>query len=280
MRWGTSGMLLAVVTAACLASAAQGKTTAGALDDWAVVEASGLVASRVNRGVFWTHNDSGDYARVFAVRAADGTVAGEFHVTNAAASDWEDLALNGRGELCAGDFGGHRNFVTVYCFPEPRVDASPLKPKVYGSVSATHFHLNYPDRIAHDAETLIIEPSTNTFAIVSKGGETGSILYTARDPAAWVTTTLEAVATLPLYGGWAGAVAGDVSWSGEKVVIKSYGSTFFLFDGRSFFRSGGDPYNVYTDWDGAEAVAFAPGSESTVYTLSEGSAASLIRYDL
>ncbi|RYG42513.1 hypothetical protein EON79_18735, partial [bacterium] len=35
-------------------------------------EGSGIVASRRYPGVFWTHNDSGDAARFFAIKA-DGT---------------------------------------------------------------------------------------------------------------------------------------------------------------------------------------------------------------
>ncbi len=38
-------------------------------------ESSGLSASRAHRGVLYTHNDSGDSARVFAVRE-DGTLVG------------------------------------------------------------------------------------------------------------------------------------------------------------------------------------------------------------
>jgi hypothetical protein len=36
------------------------------------------VASKRNPGILWTHNDSGDRARVFAVRASDGNVAGAY----------------------------------------------------------------------------------------------------------------------------------------------------------------------------------------------------------
>ena len=55
----------------------------GPVDDSAATELSGLVASRTQAGVLWTHNDSGDSARVIAIRL-DGSSLGSFPVTGAA----------------------------------------------------------------------------------------------------------------------------------------------------------------------------------------------------
>ena len=58
-------------------------------------EASGLVASQQNTDVFWTHNDSGDSNRVFALNAQGGFL-GSFVLQGAAAIDYEDIAI-GKG---------------------------------------------------------------------------------------------------------------------------------------------------------------------------------------
>ncbi|MCA9528445.1 MAG: hypothetical protein KC549_19305, partial [Myxococcales bacterium] len=84
-------------------------------------EASGLVASRQHPGVFWTHNDSGDEARVFAVRS-DGRILGEVAIQGATHVDWEDVAVDDAGHLYLADFGNNRSVradLRVYRLPEP-----------------------------------------------------------------------------------------------------------------------------------------------------------------
>ena len=85
-------------------SAVEAKKLIGRVNDRRIKEASGLVASRKNKGVLWTHNDSGDRARVFAISTEDGHVLHELSVRGAGARDWEDLALSPSGKLCAGEF--------------------------------------------------------------------------------------------------------------------------------------------------------------------------------
>lgn len=94
-------------------------------------EMSGLVASERYAGVYWVHNDSGDSARIFALRA-DGTVvvpAGhdretEFAgvvVEGAVNRDWESIAIEG-DLLYIGDVGNNGNArqdLTVYVVKEP-----------------------------------------------------------------------------------------------------------------------------------------------------------------
>jgi len=87
----------------------------------AVREASGLVASRRHPGVYWTHNDSGDRARVFAI-GLDGRVRGEFQVEGARNVDWEDIATDDAGNLYLADCGNNLNVrkdLVVYRVAEP-----------------------------------------------------------------------------------------------------------------------------------------------------------------
>lgn len=91
-----------------------------------VSEASGMVASRRHAGVFWTHNDSGDEGRFFAVRA-DGTLLATIAVKGARNVDWEDIAIDDEGHLFLGDHGNNessRQDLAVYRVPEP----DPTKP--------------------------------------------------------------------------------------------------------------------------------------------------------
>ena len=67
------------------------------------------------RACFWTHNDSGDAPRVFAL-GRDGRLRGEVAVTGAEHVDWEDIAIRGR-TLYVGDIGDNlaqRPEIVVY----------------------------------------------------------------------------------------------------------------------------------------------------------------------
>lgn len=84
-------------------------------------ESSGLVKSRRHPDVFWTHNDSGDTPRLFAITAS-GELIAEFAVEDARHRDWEDIAADEAGNLYVGDIGNNLNTrrdLVVYRIPEP-----------------------------------------------------------------------------------------------------------------------------------------------------------------
>ena len=85
-----------------------------------IQESSGLVASRTHPGVFWTHNDSGNPPRLFAVRA-DGSLIREY-VVGAPNVDWEDIAADDKGRLYIGEIGNNGGLLplrAVYRVEEP-----------------------------------------------------------------------------------------------------------------------------------------------------------------
>jgi hypothetical protein len=176
-------------------------------------ELSGLVASPAQRGVLWAHNDSGDRARLFALRT-DGSLIASLDVPGAEAVDWEDIAVGPGDELLVGDVGDNRAArasVDVYRVPEPRLADGPSATAV-----ATRLRMTYPDG-AHDAETLLADPRTGEIVIVTKNLDGNSGVYAASvgQPA------LRAAGTLRL--GLAGlATAGDVSADGKVIAIRTY----------------------------------------------------------
>lgn len=101
------------------------------IDAAEISESSGLVASRRHPGVFWTHNDSGDSARIFAITGRGEKLA-EYTVESAENVDWEDIAIDDAGRLYIGDFGNNGNArrdLAIYVVPEP-------EPSGTGSVRA------------------------------------------------------------------------------------------------------------------------------------------------
>jgi hypothetical protein len=182
-------------------------------------EISGLVVSPTQPGVLWAHNDSGDRARVFALRG-DGSLIASLDVPGAEATDWEDIAVGPGGDLLLADIGDNRSVrkdIDIYRVPEPR-----LADGRSATATATRLRLTYPDG-AHDAETLLADPRTGEIVIVTKELDGRSGVYVSRAPArdAPGEAVLRRAGQLRL--GLAGlATAGDVSGDGRTVAIRTY----------------------------------------------------------
>jgi hypothetical protein len=179
------------------------------------------VLSHARRGVLWTHNDSGDSARLLAVTTSGRTV-GEVTLSGAQNIDWEDIEVGPGGALLVGDIGDNlaqRRSVVVYRVPEPRA-STPA-----GAVAVTaRYELRYPDG-ARDAEALLFDPVSRAIVIVTKsfGGE--ARVYFARRPSARQVTTLRRGATIRLGAGGA-VTAGDVSADGRTIALRTYDEAF------------------------------------------------------
>jgi hypothetical protein len=178
---------LAAALAACAAGlvlvAPWGTAAAGdraqvafTIRDPRVTESSGLAASRLHPGVVYTHNDSGDAARVFAL-GPDGRVLATLRLAGVRARDWEAIAAGrderGRPALFVGDIGDNRGTwpsVAVYRISEPAVlrDAT---------VPARRYRLRYPDG-PRNAEALLVDPRSNRLFVASKD-PVGGGLYQA-----------------------------------------------------------------------------------------------------
>lgn len=197
----------------------------GQVDTPAATELSGLVLSRSQKGVLWTHNDSGDRARLLAV-APDGRALADVALTGAQNADWEDIALGGTPEggdaLYVGDIGDNeaeRSSVAVYRIDEPR-------PAQGGPQSAMSRKLTfrYPDG-PHDAEALLADPSSGDLVIVTKSFDGKAGVYVADSPRDGSTTVLRRAGNLAL-GAAEAVTAGDLSADGRTIVIRTYGSLF------------------------------------------------------
>lgn len=130
------------VFAAIWATAAAGQTTQtveqskfviGRLEHPPIAESSGIIASRRYPGVYWTHNDSGNPAVIFAVDR-EGKLLAEVPIMGRN-PDWEDIAVDDAGHLYIADIGnngGRRRQVQVLQIDEPdpaNPPDQPVKPK-------------------------------------------------------------------------------------------------------------------------------------------------------
>ncbi|MEE1823442.1 hypothetical protein PUR61_14765 [Streptomyces sp. BE20] len=166
-----STALLAVCTGACAvlavgappARAADGPGEAFTLTDPRITESSGLAASQVHPGVYWTHNDSDDGPYVYAVDSGGRTVA-TVTLRGVEPRDVEAVSLGPDGRLYLGDIGdnlgGKWPEVWIYAFAEP----AELRDQ---TVEVTRYKVRYEDG-PRDAEALMVHPVTGRAYIASK----------------------------------------------------------------------------------------------------------------
>ncbi|HEX8098194.1 MAG TPA: hypothetical protein VF507_09165 [Pyrinomonadaceae bacterium] len=205
----------------------------GRLEDGEITESSGVVASRVDPIIYWTHNDSGGGPFLFAFDGA-GKRRGVWRVAGASNVDWEDIAAgpgpqNGRSYLYVGDTGDNgreREQVVVYRLPEPTVtaaDAQTRKRSARQTEAAEAIRLRYPDG-RHDAETLLVHPKTGDLYVITKNPLRNPGVYKAVAPLRTSgVTTLVKVASLSVPNLMGGALTGgDISPDGRRVAICDY----------------------------------------------------------
>jgi hypothetical protein len=146
------------------------------VNDPAIREASGLVASQQWPGVYWTLNDSGNGAAVFAFDQ-DGGPLGTYRVPGAGNVDWEALQLGPDGEgghaLYVGDIGDNdhqRRRLSIYRFPEPE--------PVAGGVTepATVFTFSYPG-LYHNTEAMLVHPVTGEVVLITRETSGLSLIF-------------------------------------------------------------------------------------------------------
>jgi hypothetical protein len=204
----------------------------GKIESNEITESSGFIASRCNKEVFWTHNDSGDGAFIYAVNIK-GEKLGTWKVSGAKNNDWEDLATfkNETGEcfLYVGDIGNNERLKSefiVYRVKEPKVsdadkNSSRKNPKPTEAAEAIKF--DYPD-FRHDAETLLVHPQTGDIYVLSKSLSSAAGVYKlAKNYDLSKTNRLEKVAdfTVPAFPNGL-LTGGEISPDGKRVVVCDY----------------------------------------------------------
>lgn len=207
----------------------------GRVQDSALLEASGLQASRAHPGVLYAHNDSGDVARFFALDSS-GKTLGEYVLQGLSANDWEDIAIgpgrSGGDELYFADIGDNsvtdsnvapRAEIQVVRVREPEVSLT--QARVQQSLNGwERIRMSYPDR-PHDAEALLVDPNGSDLWILTKETNGRSEIFSA--PAASPAETrvvLKSVGEVWLRGCGSGSqvTAADISSDGTLVLVRTY----------------------------------------------------------
>jgi hypothetical protein len=205
----------------------------GVLENRAIDESSGIVASRTTPGMYWTHNDSGDGPFIYAFDDR-GHSRGVWRVTGAQADDWEDIAAGpgptaGLNYLYIGDIGDNsdsRSQIIVYRVPEPTITSAEDGTRKIGvqlTETAEVIRLRYPDG-RHNSETLLVHPSTGKIYLITKIEFGNAGVYEgdlAQASAGVITLARVGELSVPtVFGGM--LTGGDISPDGQRVSLCDY----------------------------------------------------------
>lgn len=236
------------------------------INDPRLPEVSGLVSSQSHPTTLWTHNDSGDSARIFALNAETCSIQAQITLSGVTARDFEAI---GRGTDAAGssvlwiaDIGDNsatRASVTLYRIPEPAT----LTDQVVTPEAVT---VTYADG-ARNAEGILVSPEpAGPVWIVSKEAVGGIYQLTAgfQQSGSAVATR---IADVPSY-----LTDAALDFDGAGIVLRrgNFGQT------RQGSVPGADPRSfTFPSQPQGEAVTFSADSHY-LFIASEG-AADLIR---
>lgn len=205
----------------------------------AIAESSGIAASRRNRELFWTHNDSGDGPFIYAFDRK-GKHRGVWQVLGAKAQDWEDMASGPGPErdmpyLYLGDIGDNsrtREEIVVYRVTEPLItstDASSSTRYPRTTQPADVIRLKYPDG-KYNAETLLVHPTTGDLYIVTKAAGEAAGVYKAKAPLSTTgVTALARMSDVRFPNALGGVITGGcISPDARRIILCDYIEGFEL----------------------------------------------------
>ncbi|MCP4377562.1 MAG: hypothetical protein GY794_15465 [bacterium] len=203
------------------------------LENKGINESSGLAAGRRNKGVLWTHNDSGDSPRIFAINH-DGADLATVTLSDARAQDWEDICsftLKGKNFLLLGDFGDNmqrRKICTLYIVAEPKLNTTRRGAKItIESAAIIPFVYKGGPR---NCESVGVDTTTRTIYLVSKPRIGACRVYTlplpTRSPKKPLTAKPIAALGIPI------STAMDISPDGLRAVVLTYRNAYEYVRGK------------------------------------------------
>lgn len=188
-------------------------------------ETSGIAASRLNEGLLWLHNDSGNKPEIYLVNEKL-----EIQLTcklpKVKNRDWEDIAVgpgrdSSKSYIYIGDIGdniGRYEYKYIYRFEEPHLSQAGQ------TISISNY-----DRITvrleeqKDVETLMVHPITNDIYLVSKREDPVSLYKVPFPYADGDTISVEPILTIPKTY----IVGGDISSDGTEILLKNIDNVFY-----------------------------------------------------
>jgi hypothetical protein len=270
-------VILFLVPAAVAQQADVKLATVGHFANPEITESSGIAASRQQPGVYWTINDSGGKASIYAFDRT-GRDLGAWRVADAANRDWEAVAIgpcepNGPPScLYIGDIGDNfrlRRVVTFYRVPEPQVSGHPQKHQ--RTAPAERIDFTYPTG-PRDVEALYVSADATVW-LITKGLKRAFRLPYGNSQTAVVA---ESSILLPIDHGSSTLVTdAALSPDGQALAVRTYNQIYVFKAKPNGEPDVAIPPNVCDisalDEDGGEGLGWPSDGEALLLS-SEGRA--------
>jgi hypothetical protein len=256
-----AGALLIGALAAPASAAGGGGFT---IKDSRITESSGLAASRLHPGIYWTHNDSDDGPYIYAVDGRTGRTVATVTLRGVGTPrDVEAISIGPGNQIYLGDIGdnlgGKWPYVWIYKLPEPKV----LENR---TVRATQYVVKYSNG-PRNAESLVVHPRTGRVYIIDKN-ENGGHLY--EGPARLSPTGTNVFRPVAAVDLWATDAA--FSPDGRQLAVRGYfGGIAYAWNDGHIKRQGRlevplqrQGESITYTVDGAELMYGSEGTDSPV----------------
>ncbi|MEU6259989.1 WD40 repeat domain-containing protein [Streptomyces sp. NPDC047043] len=234
------------------------------IKDPRITESSGLAASHLHPGIYWTHNDSNDGPYIYAVDSSTGKTVARITLSGVGSPrDVEAISIGPDNQIYVGDIGdnlgGKWPYVWIYQLPEP-------KKLVDQTIRATQYVVKYSDG-ARNAESLIVDPKTGRAYIIDKNEDGGHLYEGPARLSATGANIFKPVAAVDL---WATDAA--ISPDDKQLAVRGYfGGIYYDWNGGKIKRKGrlnvplqGQGESVTYSADGTRLMYGSEGGDSTV----------------
>ncbi|MFD5448823.1 WD40 repeat domain-containing protein [Streptomyces sp. NPDC127100] len=233
------------------------------IKDPRITESSGLAASRLHPGVYWTHNDQDNGPYLYAVDGATGETVARVALSGVGTPrDVEAIAVGPGNRIFVGDIGdnlgGTWPYVWIYELPEPKE----LKDQ---TVKATQYVVKYADG-ARDAESMVVHPKTGRVYIIDKNEDGGHLYEGPAKLSSSGTNVFRPTVPVDLW-------ATDAAFSpdGERLAVRGYlGGIWYAWNDGKIQRKGrisvplGQGESVTYTADGKKLLLGMEGENSPV----------------
>ncbi|MEU7378683.1 MULTISPECIES: WD40 repeat domain-containing protein [unclassified Streptomyces] len=225
-----AGALLVGALAAPAALAADGDD-GFTIKDPRIRESSGLAASHLHPGVYWTHNDSGYGPQIYAVDGRTGETVATITLSGIGKPrDAEAISIGPGNQIHLGDIGdnldGSWPYVWIYRLPEPKE----LKDQ---TIRATQYVVKYSDG-PRNAESMVVHPKTGRVYIIDKKEDGGHLYEGPAELSPSGTNVFRPIAPVDL---WATDAA--LSPDGTHLAVRGYfGGIHYDWNGGRIKRVG------------------------------------------
>ncbi|MGW0814290.1 WD40 repeat domain-containing protein [Streptomyces viridiviolaceus] len=228
-----------------------------------ITESSGLAASRLHPGVYWTHNDQDNGPYLYAVDGGTGETVARIALSGVGTPrDVEAISIGPDNRIFVGDIGDNDGvtwpYVWIYELPEP----TELKDQ---TVRATQYVVKYEDG-PRDAESLVVHPKTGRVYIIDKQEDGGHLYEGPAKLSASGTNLFRPTAAVDLW-------ATDAAFSpdGERLAVRGYfGGIWYDWNDGRIERKGrlsvplGQGESATYTTDGKKLLLGSEGAESPV----------------